>query len=251
VEVGYEQGRTARVLRAASIRRARPRRHTQWPRAQHGLPRPAPPAARQPRGALGCGDAWWASLTGGWALRRRCGGAAPPQLQAWTEAPPVRVLPNAPDRPAPEPQASAWEGLGRPDTQGRLRRVGQGRPGRAGTPQLLGWRTDRGRRQGKPRCGWGGTRPRGTSARPGGQGSRRTTAVSSRQAAGAAWEAPCRARVPGCTASTPHGALARGPGPNRIASCLRTNGSIASVPSRTVSSSTPWHNESRGLALAF
>jgi hypothetical protein len=68
---------------------------------------------------------------------------AQPNRHPWTDATPLRVLHNAPDRHDPEPQAVACYGLWRADTQGMLLRVVDGRPVSAVTTQLLTWLTDR------------------------------------------------------------------------------------------------------------
>jgi hypothetical protein len=88
-------------------------------------------ALGHPDGGLGCEDAvGWSRL-------------AQPNRHAWTDATPLRVRQNEPDRHDPEPKAVACYGRLRTDTQGMLLRFGDGRPVRAVTTQFLGGLTDR------------------------------------------------------------------------------------------------------------
>ena len=68
---------------------------------------------------------------------------AQPQLQTWTDAQPLHLLQNEPDRHDPEPKAVACYGLLRADTQDMLLRFVDGRPVSAVTTQFLAWLTDR------------------------------------------------------------------------------------------------------------
>ena len=79
---------------------------------------------------------WWSRL-------------AQPNLQAWTEAKPLRLLQNEPDRHDPEAKAVACYGLLRADTQGMRLRFVDGRPISAVTTQCLAWLTDRVAAEGK------------------------------------------------------------------------------------------------------
>jgi DDE superfamily endonuclease len=74
---------------------------------------------------------------------------AQPNLPAWTEAKPLRLIQNEPDRHDPEPKAVACYGLLRTDTQGLLLRCVDGRPIRAMTTQVLAWLTARLAAEGK------------------------------------------------------------------------------------------------------
>jgi transposase len=66
---------------------------------------------------------------------------AQPTLQTWTDAKPLRLIQNEPDRHDPEPKAVACYGLLRADTQGMLLRFVDGRPVSAVTIQFLAWLT--------------------------------------------------------------------------------------------------------------
>ena len=68
---------------------------------------------------------------------------AQPTLRTWTEAKPLRLIQNEPDRYDPEPQAVACYGLLRADTQGMLLRFVDGRPVSAVTTQFLAGLTAR------------------------------------------------------------------------------------------------------------
>jgi transposase len=74
---------------------------------------------------------------------------AQPHLQTWTEAEPLRLIQNAPDRHDPEPKAVACYGLLRADTRGMLLRFVDGRPVSAVTTQFLAWLTTRLAAEGK------------------------------------------------------------------------------------------------------
>jgi hypothetical protein len=88
-------------------------------------------------------EVWWSRL-------------AQPNLHAWTEDKPLRLIQNEPDRHDPEPKAVACYGLLRADTQGMLLRFVDGRPVSAVTTQLLGGLTDRLAAEGNTalRMGW-------------------------------------------------------------------------------------------------
>jgi hypothetical protein len=75
-------------------------------------------------------EVWW---------RRR----AQPNLHAWTDDTPLRLIHNEPDRHDSEPKAVACYGLLRADTQGMRLRLVDGRPVRAVTTQCLAWLTAR------------------------------------------------------------------------------------------------------------
>ena len=77
-DVCYAQGVTERLVRDETIRRALKRLETNWKRAKHWITRPEPPYVRKKSGVTAC--ARWRSgiLTGAWAVRMRCGGAAMP-----------------------------------------------------------------------------------------------------------------------------------------------------------------------------
>jgi hypothetical protein len=91
-----------------------------------------------PAWVLGFEDEVW------WSRR------AQPNLQAWTDAKPLRLIHNEPDRHDPESQAVACYGLLRADTQGMLLRFVDGRPISAVTTQFLAGLTDRLAAEGKP-----------------------------------------------------------------------------------------------------
>jgi hypothetical protein len=94
-------------------------------------------ASRHADWVLGFQDeVWWSRL-------------AQPNLQAWTDAKPLRLIQNEPDRHDPEPKAVACYGLLRTDTQGLLLRCVDGRPIRAMTTQFLAWLTARLAAEGK------------------------------------------------------------------------------------------------------
>jgi transposase len=67
---------------------------------------------------------------------------AQPHCHTWTEAKPLRLIQNEPDRHDPEAKAIACYGLLRADTQGMLLRFVEGRPGSTVTIQFLAWLTD-------------------------------------------------------------------------------------------------------------
>jgi hypothetical protein len=75
-------------------------------------------------------EVWWSRL-------------AQPNLHAWTDAKPLRLIHNEPERHDPESKAVACYGLLRADTQGMLLRFVDGRPISAVTTQCLAWLTDR------------------------------------------------------------------------------------------------------------
>ena len=81
---------------------------------------------------------------------------AQPPLQTWTDATPLRLIPNEPDRHDAEANAVACDGRLRAETQGMLRRLVDGRPVSAVTTQWLGGLTDRVAAAGKTalRMGW-------------------------------------------------------------------------------------------------
>jgi hypothetical protein len=81
-------------------------------------------------------EVWWSRL-------------AQPTLHSWTDAKPLRLSQNAPDRHDPAPKAVACYGLLRTDTQGMLLRFVDGRPVSAVTTQFLAWLTDRVAAEGK------------------------------------------------------------------------------------------------------
>ena len=81
-------------------------------------------------------EVWWSRL-------------AQPNLPAWTEAKPLRLVQNEPDRHDPESKAVACDGLLRADTQGMLLRCVDGRPVSTVTTQFLAWLTDRVAAEGK------------------------------------------------------------------------------------------------------
>ena len=79
---------------------------------------------------------WWSRL-------------AQPNLRTWTDATPLRLLQNEPDRHDLEPKALACYGLLRVDTQSMLLRFVDGRPISAVTTQFLEWLTARLAAEGK------------------------------------------------------------------------------------------------------
>ena len=81
-------------------------------------------------------EVWWSRL-------------AQPTLQTWTDAKPLRLMQNEPDRHDSEPKAVACYGLLRTDTQSMLLRFVDGRPVSAVTTQFLAWLTARWAAEGK------------------------------------------------------------------------------------------------------
>jgi transposase len=81
-------------------------------------------------------EGWWSRL-------------AQPNLHAWTDDKPLRLMPNEPSRHDPAPKAVACDGRLRTDTPGMLLRFVTGRPVSAVTTQFLAWLTDRVATEGK------------------------------------------------------------------------------------------------------
>jgi DDE superfamily endonuclease len=71
-------------------------------------------------------EVWWSRL-------------AHPDLRAWTEGAPLRLVQHTVDRHDPEPKALACYGLLRADTNAMLIRFVDGRPVSLVTTQFLGW----------------------------------------------------------------------------------------------------------------
>ena len=96
---------------------------------------------REPTLALGCQDAvWWSRL-------------AQPSLYAWTEDTPLRLVEHETPQADTDRQARACYGRFLPQTNARLRRFVNGRPGRQVTGDDLAWVADRLAQEGKRALG--------------------------------------------------------------------------------------------------
>ena len=88
-------------------------------------------AHRHPEWVVGFADeVWWSRL-------------AHPDLHAWTESTPLRLVQQVADQHDPAPQALACYGLWRVDTKAMLIRFVDGRPLSHVTTQYLGWLAER------------------------------------------------------------------------------------------------------------
>jgi transposase len=140
-EVCHTKGMTPRRLTGEAIRLALKRLGIRWRRAKHWISSPDPAYARKkqardrlidlaqthPDWVLGFQDeTWWSRL-------------ALPQLHAWTDAEPLRLVERSIARTDPDPKALSCYGLLRADTGQLLLRFVQGRPVSQVTEDYLAW----------------------------------------------------------------------------------------------------------------
>lgn len=139
--VCYEKGWTPRLLSRQALRLAIQRLEVSWKRAKHWITSPDPAYVRKkhardrlqrlaethPEWVLGFQDeCWWSRL-------------AQPNLHAWTDAEPLRLVELATSKEDPDRKALCCYGLFRADTEAMLLRFVDGRPVSHVTVAYLAW----------------------------------------------------------------------------------------------------------------
>jgi hypothetical protein len=140
-ECCHTKGWTPRLLTGEAIRVALKRLGIRWRRAKHWITSPDPAYARKkkardrlirlalahPDWVLGFQDeCWWSRL-------------ALPNLHAWTDDEPLRLVEQTTDRADPDRKALCCYGLLRADTEQMLLRFVEGRPVSQVTEDYLAW----------------------------------------------------------------------------------------------------------------